>query len=189
MRMAAAKCAIPFQNGVDAGLLLQPSGLPGRWSWPCRAGTQPACLMGAFLPVCYFVLCGFEHCVANMYYIAAGLMAKMVPAYAQLAAEAGLDLSGLTVGGPAGKPAPRSRLGTSWRRGAGGLPVVLLPPEKLTAYWHRKRLWEMIERPSPTAVFSTGLVSRFFELSQVLRRPFLQNKPGGPLSTGPFSGG
>ena len=54
-------------------------------------------ILSAFLPVCYFVLCGFEHCVANMYYIPAGLMAKAVPAYAQLAAERGLDLSALTV--------------------------------------------------------------------------------------------
>ena len=55
--------------------------------------------IGAFLPVCYFVICGFEHCVANMYYIPAGLMAKAVPAYAQLAAEMGVDLSALTVDG------------------------------------------------------------------------------------------
>ena len=34
-----------------------------------------------------------------MYYISAGLMARAVPAYAQLAAETGLDLSGLSVGG------------------------------------------------------------------------------------------
>ena len=54
-------------------------------------------ILGAFLPVCYFVLCGFEHCVANMYYLSAGLMAKSVPAYAQLAAEAGVDLSALTL--------------------------------------------------------------------------------------------
>ncbi|MEJ8727586.1 formate/nitrite transporter family protein [Flintibacter sp. HCN-6482] len=98
MRMAAAKCAIPFQNGVVLGFfcnLLVCLGVVMAMSGRDTASR----LMGAFLPVCYFVLCGFEHCVANMYYIAAGLMAKMVPAYAQLAAEAGLDLSGLTVGG------------------------------------------------------------------------------------------
>jgi formate/nitrite transporter FocA (FNT family) len=54
-------------------------------------------ILGAFLPVCYFVLCGFEHSVANMYYISAGLLAKTVPAYVQLAAESGLDLSALTI--------------------------------------------------------------------------------------------
>jgi formate/nitrite transporter FocA (FNT family) len=35
-----------------------------------------------------FVVAGFEHCVANMYYITAGLFAKSQPEYAQLAMEA-----------------------------------------------------------------------------------------------------
>ncbi|MCI8421917.1 MAG: formate/nitrite transporter family protein [Lawsonibacter sp.] len=98
MRLAAGKCAIPFQNGVVLGILcnlLVCQGVLMAMSARDTAGR----LMGAFLPVCYFVLCGFEHCVANMYYIAAGLMARMVPAYAQLAAQNGLDLSGLTLSG------------------------------------------------------------------------------------------
>lgn len=31
--------------------------------------------VGAFVPVSFFVIGGFEHCVANMYYIPAGLLA------------------------------------------------------------------------------------------------------------------
>lgn len=31
---------------------------------------------GLFMPIMLFVLCGFEHCVANMYYIPAGLFVK-----------------------------------------------------------------------------------------------------------------
>ena len=42
-----------------------------------------------------FVACGFEHCVANMYYIPAGLLA--LREYGQLAQEAGVELSMLTV--------------------------------------------------------------------------------------------
>ena len=42
------------------------------------------------------VICGFEHCIANLYYIPAGLFAKAVPAYAALVAESGVDLSALT---------------------------------------------------------------------------------------------
>ena len=37
-----------------------------------RSGRLPASLL--------FVICGFEHCVANMYYIPAGLLALEVPA-------------------------------------------------------------------------------------------------------------
>lgn len=33
-------------------------------------------IIGLFFPIMMFVLCGFEHSVANMYYIAAGIFAK-----------------------------------------------------------------------------------------------------------------
>lgn len=96
MKVAAGKCSIPFINGAVLGFLcnfLVCLGVLMSMSAKDTAGR----IMGAFLPVCYFVLSGFEHCVANMYYIPAGLMAKTVPTYAQLAAESGLDLSALTV--------------------------------------------------------------------------------------------
>lgn len=40
-----------------------------------------------FFPILAFVLGGFEHCVANMYYIPAGLVAKMNPVYVEKAME------------------------------------------------------------------------------------------------------
>ncbi len=98
MKMAAAKCAMPFANAVVSGFFcnfLVCLGVLMALSAKDTAGR----LMGAFMPVCYFVLCGFEHCVANMFYIPAGLLAKTVPAYAAQAATAGVDLSGLTVAG------------------------------------------------------------------------------------------
>ena len=51
---------------------------------------------GLFLPVMLFVLCGFEHSVANMYYISAGLFAATNPVYA--AAASGASISSLTWG-------------------------------------------------------------------------------------------
>lgn len=96
MKVALGKCNLPFQNAVVLGILcnfLVCLGVLMAMSAKDSAGR----IISAFLPVCYFVLCGFEHCVANMYYIPAGLMAKAVPAYAQLAAESWLDLSALTV--------------------------------------------------------------------------------------------
>ena len=63
-------------------------------------------LLGAYLPVCFFVLCGFEHCIANLYYIGAALMAAAVPEYAALAAEAGVDLAPLTLAGAAANLIP-----------------------------------------------------------------------------------
>lgn len=96
MKVAAGKCALPFQNAVVLGFLCNFLVCLGVLM-ALAAKDVPGKIMGAFLPVAYFVLCGFEHCVANMYYIPAGLMAKAVPSYAQLAAESGLDLSALTV--------------------------------------------------------------------------------------------
>ena len=54
--------------------------------------------VGAYVPVAMFVLCGFEHCVANMFFIPAGLFALTVPKYAALALEAGIDTGVLTWG-------------------------------------------------------------------------------------------
>lgn len=97
MKLAAGKCALPAGNAVILGVLcnilvtagvllsLSAKDLPGR-------------VLGAYLPVAFFVICGFEHCIANLYYIPAGLFARMIPAYAALAAEAGADLSALTWG-------------------------------------------------------------------------------------------
>lgn len=98
MKVAASKCAISFPKGVVMGILcnlLVCLGVLMSMSARDTAGR----ILGAFLPVCYFVLCGFEHCVANMYYISSGLMAKTVPTYLSLAQESGLDLSALTLKG------------------------------------------------------------------------------------------
>jgi formate/nitrite transporter len=96
MKLAAAKCAIPPQNGLILGIFCNFLVCVGVFL-SLSAKDTGGKILGAFLPVCYFVLCGFEHSVANMYYISAGLLAKTVPAYVQLAAESGLDLSALTI--------------------------------------------------------------------------------------------
>lgn len=54
-----------------------------------------------FFPIWAFVICGFEHCVANMFYIPAGIMAKANPVYVEKAMEVyGItmeQINGLTV--------------------------------------------------------------------------------------------
>lgn len=44
-------------------------------------------LIAIFFTIMLFVTGGFEHCVANMYYITAGMIAKLNPQYAMLAME------------------------------------------------------------------------------------------------------
>ena len=55
-------------------------------------------IMGLFFPIMIFVLCGFEHSIANMFYIGAGLFDKTVPVFAEAAAAAGVDMTNLTWG-------------------------------------------------------------------------------------------
>lgn len=97
VKVAAAKTSLPFSNGVVLGFFcnfLVVIGVLMSLSAKDTAGK----IMGAYLPVAYFVICGFEHCVANMYYIPAGIFAAGIPRYAGLAAEAGIDRSSLTWG-------------------------------------------------------------------------------------------
>ena len=95
MKLAAGKCAIDTGSAVILGVLCNVLVTAGVLL-SLSAQDLPGRVMGAYLPVAFFVICGFEHCVANMYYIPAGLFAKTVPAYAALAAEMGVDLTALT---------------------------------------------------------------------------------------------
>ena len=84
---AAQKCALPwgtaFLRGVLCNLLVCLA------VWMAMAAKDAAGKVAAlFFPVFLFVLCGFEHCVANLYYIPAGLLALGDPAWAALAGEA-----------------------------------------------------------------------------------------------------
>lgn len=97
MKLAAGKCALPVGSAVILGIfcnVLVTTGVLLSLSAKDLTGR----VAGAYLPVAFFVICGFEHCVANLFYIPAGLFAKAVPAYAALAAGAGLDLSALSWG-------------------------------------------------------------------------------------------
>jgi len=97
IKVAAAKCSITFPNAVVMGIfcnLLVCIGVLCAISAKDTAGK----ILGAYIPVAFFVICGFEHCVANMYYVPAGLFAMNVPKYAQFAAEAGIDVSMLNWG-------------------------------------------------------------------------------------------
>lgn len=49
--------------------------------------------IGAFVPVSFFVIAGFEHSIANLYYVPAGLFAAGIDRYAGLAQEFGIDIN------------------------------------------------------------------------------------------------
>ena len=98
IQTAAKKCQLAPGRAVVLGILCNILVCAGVMCSLCSK-SLPGRAVGAFVPVSFFVIGGFEHCVANMYYIPAGLLAAGVPQCAQLAREAGVDLSALNPGG------------------------------------------------------------------------------------------
>ena len=95
MNTAVCKCTLPFSDALIKGIAC--TFLVCIAVWIALAATSvPGKIAGLFFPIMIFVMCGFEHCVANMYYIPAGIMAK--GEYRAAAAAAGLRLSELTWG-------------------------------------------------------------------------------------------
>ncbi|MDD5017557.1 MAG: formate/nitrite transporter family protein [Eubacteriales bacterium] len=97
IKTALAKCSMPFFNTMFQGILcnvlvclavlfsLSAKDVTGRF-------------IGAYVPVALFVILGVNHCIADMYYVSAGLFAVTDAAYSTLAAEAGIDIMRLTWG-------------------------------------------------------------------------------------------
>ncbi len=94
---AAAKCAMPFGDAVIKGIMCNFLVCIAVWI-SFAAKDVAGKIVGIFFPIMMFVLCGFEHSVANMYYISAGLLAQTVPAYAEAAASAGVNIGSLSWG-------------------------------------------------------------------------------------------
>lgn len=94
---ASAKCVLPFGDALIKGIMCNFLVCIAVWL-SFAAKDVAGKIAGLFFPIMIFVLSGFEHSVANMYYIAAGLFAKNVPAYAEAASAAGVDMSAITWG-------------------------------------------------------------------------------------------
>lgn len=96
-KVASAKASLPWANafvlGVFCNLMVCIAVYLGN-----TAQEASGRIMGLYVPVMGFVLAGFEHCVANMYYIPAGIFANMNAAYAGLIAEAGINTAALNFG-------------------------------------------------------------------------------------------
>lgn len=99
---AVSKCSMSFGDAFIKGILCNFLVCIAVWI-SFAAKDVVGKIAGLFFPIMMFVLCGFEHSVANMYYISAGLFAKTNAVYAQAAADAGVDMSALTVGNFFGK--------------------------------------------------------------------------------------
>lgn len=91
IKVALAKSTISFGTAVSSGIMCN--------IFVCGAVLMTAVAKDAggkvwtiFFPILAFVVSGFEHCVANMYYIPAGIIAKSNEKYVQVA----MDKYGIT---------------------------------------------------------------------------------------------
>lgn len=87
IKVAMGKVSLSFSKGIVSGILCN--------ILVCAAVLMAMCakditgkLLASFFTIMLFVTAGFEHCVANMYYITAGLLAKQNPKYVELAMSA-----------------------------------------------------------------------------------------------------
>lgn len=95
IEVCARKAAVPFTRGLLLGFLCNVMVTIGVLM-AYAANNTAGKMIGAYIPVAFFVMCGFEHIVANFYYFAAGEFAVSVPEYYALAVEAGVDTQAIT---------------------------------------------------------------------------------------------
>lgn len=98
IKTAAYKTGLSFTNAFYMGVLC--NWLVCLAVWMSFAATDIAGkLLAIFFPIWLFITSGFEHCVANMYYISVGIMAKSNPEWVASAISLGSSvekIDGLT---------------------------------------------------------------------------------------------
>lgn len=94
---AVAKCSLSFGDAFLRGIACNFLVCIAVWI-SFAAKDVAGKIIGLYFPILLFVVSGFEHSVANMFYGSVGLLAKSVPQYASLATDAGIDMTNLTWG-------------------------------------------------------------------------------------------
>lgn len=73
--VASTKTQLEFSHGVILGIFCNIFvGIAVLCAGSAKDTTGK--ILGTYIPICFFIICGFEHIVANMYYIPAGIFAK-----------------------------------------------------------------------------------------------------------------
>ena len=86
IKVAVGKTGLSFGTAFVSGILCNILVCAAVLMAMCAADVAGK-LFASFFIIFAFVISGFEHCVANMYYITAGLICKMNPGYMNVAAE------------------------------------------------------------------------------------------------------
>ena len=95
---AVSKCGLSVPQMIMRGILCNILVCIAVWN-AIKADNTAGKVLAAFLPTFAFVLCGFEHCIANMYFIPAGMMAAGMYGGAEVSAGGALvNIVFVTVG-------------------------------------------------------------------------------------------
>lgn len=93
LKTAVSKCSLGFGQAVVMGICCNV--LVCLAVWMASGSTETSGkILGIWFCVGLFIICGFEHSIANMYFIPAGMMAAVNDTYVSLA---GVDTGNLTV--------------------------------------------------------------------------------------------
>ncbi len=95
MKVAVGKMTMPFANAFFMGILCNILVTLGVL-FSLSAQDVTGRILGAYTPVAFFVICGFNHSIADMFYCTLGLFCKAQ--YASQAAAAGVAVENLTWG-------------------------------------------------------------------------------------------
>ena len=82
LKVAAYKAGLPFYKAFISGILCNVLVCLAVWA-SYAAKDIVSKIFAIWFPIMAFIIGGFEHSVANMYYFSAGLLAKLNPAYAE----------------------------------------------------------------------------------------------------------
>ncbi len=89
IKIAVYKTSLPFMSAFYLGIMCNWLVCLAVWM-SFAAKDIVGKLFAIFFPIWLFITSGFEHCVANMYYIPAGILAKSNPKWVEAAAQYGV---------------------------------------------------------------------------------------------------
>lgn len=89
IKIAAYKTSLPFMSAFYLGIMCNWLVCLAVWM-SFAAKDIVGKLFAIFFPIWLFITSGFEHCVANMYYIPAGILAKSNPQWVEAASSYGV---------------------------------------------------------------------------------------------------
>ncbi|BEP28279.1 formate/nitrite transporter family protein [Helicovermis profundi] len=94
IKIASYKVSLSFSHAFFLGLMCNWLVCLAVWM-AYGAKDMVGKIMAIFFPIWLFITSGFEHSVANMYYISAGILAKGNPVYLEAAKNAGVSIEKL----------------------------------------------------------------------------------------------